>query len=274
MSDSESKNNSQNTPKTQVEQPNKLSPKKFKGKKKRGGSSGTPSPKENKKQKPGDSSSEQSDEYFSEEGSEVENSNMENKIDKLLEQMNKVEEKIDVLGRKYDVVEVVREQVGRIEVELKRKNVILYGIPELRRLQEERDVPENEAHSLMGLLSKIDQTTAASLKLDDTFRIGKFIIGKTRPVLVKCLTMFDKRRIVVFKKELEKLGIRMGYDETKAQREIKKLFQPHYDAEWKENNKARRFIRGNTMFIGVDGKITKCYSIKNNKVIQINKTLT
>jgi len=81
--------------------------------------------------------------------------------------------------------------------------------------------------------------------------------------------MFDKRFLIANKEQLAKLGMRFSQDETKQQKEAKRLFRPVYEAEWKINNKARRIIRSNKMPILIDGKITRSLEIIDGKVQEV-----
>jgi len=182
MSDSEAKQNSQVTPqepKTSSVNPATNSYKK--GKRKKGSQSGTPSPQQEKekKSKARESSFESAEEGTEDSQSGEETVEMEAKIDQLLKGQERIEDTVNELKRKLVQIDVVQDLVERIEIEMRKKNVIFFGLPEIKTKQEERESPTAEVTNLQRHLVKLDPVNTANFKVDDAFRLGKFVPAKT-----------------------------------------------------------------------------------------------
>ena len=75
-------------------------------------------------------------------------------------------------------------------------NIVLFGVPEQSLFETRKSV--DEVFSFL---------CGCPVPIRDLFRLGKFVEGRTRPVLVKLLNFWDKRIILASKTKLKTFRI-------------------------------------------------------------------
>lgn len=200
-------------------------------------------------------SEELEDEYVN-----IEMSQLDKKLDTLIEKANAGEKWQNAADGKLNSLVGLKVTVNRIDSELIKKNIIVYGLEETKKQASDR---ENHVESIKVLCEKMKVT---DIDWDDAFQITKWTPGKTRPLLIRFVRMREKREFMSNRKNLKGSSIKIADDETPDQRLERKIFQSAYEAEWKLDNKVRRIIRNGKMLILKDGKPIKQFEISGGQV--------
>uniref|UniRef100_A0A8D9FI16 Uncharacterized protein n=2 Tax=Cacopsylla melanoneura TaxID=428564 RepID=A0A8D9FI16_9HEMI len=149
-----------------------------------------------------------------------------------------------------------------IEIEKRKKNVIIYGI------KEEPNETRNETKL------KIDQILNTKMKLkikieeiDDFFRMGKKD-RPNRPIMLKLVTYWRKNEILKNGKELKGTGIHMAEDLSKEEEEEKRKLVPIMK-EFRNKN-CHAIIRRATLI--VNGKIWNKNTDSSEEIMMSDET--
>lgn len=139
-------------------------------------------------------------------------------------------------------------QMKRIELQLRSKNVIIQGIAEHsgEDLTKQTELMD-ELCTKMGI---------PSVLIDDIFRIGKKVEGKQRPLLVKLVKSTDKRLLMMNAKKLKE-KIYLNDDLTKEERDVEKILRNHFKVLKSSDASLRKSIRNGNMRIWKDGKMVQ-----------------
>lgn len=148
------------------------------------------------------------------------------------------------VGEKLQEKVAESESLGRKAFELvdrfkREKNLIIYDLPE-----KANESAEDCVEAVTGLFTRMGVKDAL---LDDVFRLGKGVGKKgPRPVLVKLVTMLDKKRIQKARVKLGKGDPSIVEDKSKEERARDRLLLDHFNT-MRSSRKGlkKRFQRGN-----------------------------
>lgn len=134
---------------------------------------------------------------------------MEKQTHTIIERLNKMELEIKPLQEEN---QRLKEKVGSLENKIKvfernekRNNFIVYGIPE------NRDSEEQLITKIINILKNDLNINLEKSEVVTAYRLGKYVMNKNRPILVKIVTIWKKNEIMRHKKNL-KNGVRISED--------------------------------------------------------------
>jgi len=159
-----------------------------------------------------------------------------------------LDNKLQSLMCRVDKLETDNE---KLQIIAKEKNLIIFGIL------------ENSGETSTGLISGFrsllqELGIVDTVGIDDIYRITSPAPNKTtRPIVVKFISVFDKRRVLALKGVLSQRKIFIKEDRTTLQRKQAKLFWEKIDEFKKKDPKYFGTIRGNSLYIKREGR-TEC----------------
>ncbi|KAG5867903.1 hypothetical protein JTB14_021184 [Gonioctena quinquepunctata] len=136
----------------------------------------------------------------------------------------------------------VENDYNKSEYELKKKSLILFGLPEVNK-EECSELIIDMAVNKIGI--NINKNN-----IDSCYRIGKQVGGKTRPIIVKFVQLNIKQDIYKNKK-LKGTGIVIREELTKKKMEIIKLLTN------KIGNNANLWTNSGNVFVKIKDKIIR-----------------
>jgi hypothetical protein len=174
-----------------------------------------------------------------------------------------LEELVTKIGRVECSVNNLQREVGRLQQEIKRNNIIVYGIPEPNN-----ETPADITRAIEGLSNSLK---IAKIDIDDAFRLGKHLSGKTRPLLIKLLRYREKQNIFKAATALKGTSISISNDKTKEARIAEAALRRKRIEILKDRPKVNIRIRNHKLYIR-DGShtTTLIYDATTNGIYTAN----
>jgi hypothetical protein len=155
--------------------------------------------------------------------------------------LKQLEELVTKIGRVECSVNNLQREVERLQQEIKRNNIIVYGIPEPNS-----ETPTDIIRAIEGLSNSLK---IAKIDFDDAFRLGKHVSGKTRPLLIKLLRYREKQNIFKAAKAPKGTSISISNDKTKEARIAEAALRRKRTEILKDRPKVNIRIRNQKLFI-------------------------
>jgi hypothetical protein len=203
-----------------------------------------------------DSNSSESDPEVTDTNSEMDEDKLANLMKLLLKEsedrliglisvkLKPLEEIITKIDRVETNLCVLQREVERLQQEVKRNNIIVYGLEEITN-----ETATDIEKAIEGLSKSLK---IAKIDYGDAFRLGKHSIGKTRPLIIKLLRFRDKMNIFHASKQLKGTTISISSDKTKDVR-ISEAALRKKKAEIQKRNPTAKFSFRNQKLIVREG---------------------
>lgn len=180
---------------------------------------------------------------------------MDSKISLFVEQMEKL--KLENKSMKEQIIGQERK-IEALEREARRRNLVFKGIDE-----DEKEEPKVTKEKVIKTVERLGIKIEPEADIDETRRLGRPIIGKTRPILLKLTTGDKKIEILKNSKALKGTNIWIDEDYTKeTQQERQQLITPLKEARRKGH---RAYLRHNKLVVN-----DEVYEMKNSELIRID----
>ena len=129
-----------------------------------------------------------------------------------------------LINENQKLKDIINEQDGRIEMlerEIRKNNIVIQGV-----VDKDEEGPEEVKEKVQGLLAQMGVEIDAEKEIMEIVRLGKFKIGKKRPILVKLQKWSKKLEIVRQTKNLKGSDFWIDDDYPKKIQEEKKTLIP------------------------------------------------
>lgn len=174
------------------------------------------------------------------------NDNLCTKIDNIKIDLDKLGSKVDKqlssLERKIELLESenkeLKHQVHLTQRFLKKKNLIIYGVPERNS--------ENLVESVIDLIKEKLEINLRIEDISECFRLGK-IINKDRPILIGLVSSLKRTELLKNKTKLKGTNIFINEDLVAADRENKKFLVEKLKEARAQNREAK--LKGNKLIV-------------------------
>lgn len=170
-------------------------------------------------------------------------------VDEIKSQILDIHKKVQQIEEAVTTLKIENKnntkKINSLETEVKKNNLILFGI--------EEEIEEDLLNKVLNFFDVTLNTKICASEIDCVYRFGQK--QKVRPILVKFVSRHKKSTVLKKGVLLKNTKISISNDRTKEDREIQKILREHLKIARNENVKAkivRNKLQINNKYLSVD----------------------